>query len=144
MNPRRKPDRSIQLNSRPLHLQVVRAIQEPAEDSITKLIQRAKPLQYAQAEVTAVASTPELATTLDLRPGDPVIVLEEVFFADGGLPFAWNTNSSSPTGSGSSCSGRSHAGPRMRAPPAQPGHAEGAGPQRSPRCGSRARLGARP
>ena len=62
------------------------------EDSITKLIQRAKPLQYAQAEVTAVACTPELATTLDLRPGDPVIVLEELFFADEDLPLAWNTN----------------------------------------------------
>ena len=62
------------------------------KDSITKLIQRARPLRYAQAEVTAVACTPELASALALQPGDPVIVLEELFFADDDLPLAWNTN----------------------------------------------------
>ncbi len=62
------------------------------KDSITKLIQGAKPLRYAQAEVTAVACTPELAASLDLERGDPVIVLEELFFADEDLPLAWNTN----------------------------------------------------
>jgi len=62
------------------------------EDSITKFIQRAKPLRYAQAEVTAVACTPELAASLDLRRADPVMVLEELFFADDDLPLVWNTN----------------------------------------------------
>ena len=61
-------------------------------DSITKLIQGATSLQYAQAEVTAVACPAELAAALDLRVGDPVVVLEELFFADEGRPLAWNTN----------------------------------------------------
>lgn len=61
-------------------------------DSITKFIQSAKPLRYAKAEVTAVACTPELAASLDLSRGDPVMVLEELFFADDDLPLAWNTN----------------------------------------------------
>jgi GntR family transcriptional regulator len=62
------------------------------EDSITKLIHQARQLQYAQAEITALACTPELAQALDLQPGDPVILLEELFFADEGLPLAWNSN----------------------------------------------------
>lgn len=62
------------------------------KDSITQLIHRSSPLRYAQAEVTAVACTPELAASLTLRRGDPVMVLEELFFADDGLPLAWNTN----------------------------------------------------
>ena len=47
---------------------------------------------FTEAEVTAVACTPELASALALQPGDPVIVLEELFFADDDLPLAWNTN----------------------------------------------------
>ena len=62
------------------------------KDSITKFIQGAKPLRYAQAEVTAVACTPELAASLDLSRGDPVMVLEELFFGDDDQPLVWNTN----------------------------------------------------
>lgn len=60
--------------------------------SITRLLHREGTLRYAQAEVTAVACTRELASSLALRQGDPVMVLEELFFADEGLPLAWNTN----------------------------------------------------
>jgi len=68
------------------------ALRDGFKDSITKLIQGVKPLRYAQAEVTAVACTPELAASLHLSEGDPVFVLEELFFADDDLPLAWNTN----------------------------------------------------
>lgn len=67
-------------------------LQRGFKDSITELIQAVKPLRYAQAEVTAVACSPELAASLDLLEGDPVIVLEELFFADEDQPLAWNTN----------------------------------------------------
>jgi GntR family transcriptional regulator len=62
------------------------------KDSITKLLHGAKPLRYAQAEVTAAACTPELASSLDLHEGDPLIVMAELFFADEDQPLAWNTN----------------------------------------------------
>jgi GntR family transcriptional regulator len=61
-------------------------------DSITRLMARSRPLRFAESEVGAASCGDELGVTLGLSPGDPVIVLEELFFADMPVPLLWNTN----------------------------------------------------
>jgi GntR family transcriptional regulator len=61
-------------------------------DSITTLMARSRPLRFAESEVGAESCSEELGLTLGLSPGDPVIVLEELFFADTPVPLLWNMN----------------------------------------------------
>lgn len=61
-------------------------------DSITRLMERSHPLRYAESEISATACGPELGATLGLAPGDPVVVLEELFFGEQERPLVWNTN----------------------------------------------------
>lgn len=62
------------------------------ESSITELMTRrhSPPVRLARAEVTAVACEPGLAGRLRLRPGDPVLLLDELFLGDGEVVLAWN------------------------------------------------------
>jgi GntR family transcriptional regulator len=62
------------------------------ETSITELMTRrhSPPVRLARAEVTAVASEPGLAGRLRLRPGDPVLLLDELFLGEGEVVLAWN------------------------------------------------------
>jgi GntR family transcriptional regulator len=72
------------------------ALELEFETSITELMTRrhSPPVRLARAEVTAVACEPTLARRLGLRPGDPVLVMDELFLGDGDgdghLPLAWN------------------------------------------------------
>ncbi|GHH63606.1 GntR family transcriptional regulator [Streptosporangium violaceochromogenes] len=62
-------------------------------DSIITLIGDSSSLRYARAEVTAVGARTEHASRLDIRRGQALVVLHELFFGDeDDRPLVWNTN----------------------------------------------------
>lgn len=62
------------------------------QTSITELMtrRRSPPVRFARAEVTAARCQSGVARRLGLRPGDPVLVMDELFLGDEDLPLAWN------------------------------------------------------
>jgi GntR family transcriptional regulator len=60
--------------------------------SVTDLIVRrhSPPLRFAHAEVNAVASDARLAQRLEVREGDPLVVVDELFIAGHDTVLAWN------------------------------------------------------
>jgi DNA-binding GntR family transcriptional regulator len=68
------------------------ALQVEFEDSITELMTRRRSphVRFARTEVTAVSCDPRRARRLDIAPGSPLLVMDEVFLGEGGQVLAWN------------------------------------------------------
>jgi DNA-binding GntR family transcriptional regulator len=63
-------------------------VQREFETSITKLM--TPRVRFARAEVRAMACEAWLARRLRLEPGDPVVVLDELFLGEREVVLAWN------------------------------------------------------
>jgi GntR family transcriptional regulator len=76
----------------PEEIVAFQSLEREFETSITELMTRrhSPPVRLARAEVTALASEPGLAARLRLPPGDPVLVLDELFLGEGDVVLAWN------------------------------------------------------
>jgi GntR family transcriptional regulator len=68
------------------------ALEREFDTSITELMTRrhSPPVRLARAEVTAVACERSVANRLRIRPGDPVLVMDELFLGDEDVALAWN------------------------------------------------------
>jgi DNA-binding GntR family transcriptional regulator len=68
------------------------ALELEFDTSITELMTRrhSPPVLLARADVTAVAGDPGVARRLELAPGDPVLVMDELFLGQGDRVLAWN------------------------------------------------------
>lgn len=68
------------------------ALELEFQTSITELMarRRSPPVRFARAEVTASRCPSGLAGRLGLRPGDPVLVMDELFLGDQDVALAWN------------------------------------------------------
>ncbi|MGH2555327.1 MAG: GntR family transcriptional regulator [Actinomycetota bacterium] len=90
------------------------ALQAEFEDSITELMTRrhSPQVRFARAEVTAVSCDPRRARRLDIAPGSPLLVMDEVFLGEGGQVLAWNLLYFVPSGIRLEVIRRTGSGPR--------------------------------
>jgi DNA-binding GntR family transcriptional regulator len=68
------------------------ALESSFQDSVTGLMLSRLPLRYARAEVSASVCPERCLQRLELEPGAPVLVLEEIFIGDGEQRLAYNEN----------------------------------------------------
>lgn len=67
-------------------------LNEKFEDSLTRLFKDAVTLRFAAAEITAVRAEGCVSDALAIKPGSPVLLLEELYYGDGEAPLSWNLN----------------------------------------------------